>query len=87
MNRINKTLDTIYERINELSGVDAFGWGYSLFKKTKAILGTLITGTNKVLETSKSNTLYREVLRFLEHIEKSLSREPYRTLFELGLIQ
>lgn len=53
MDRINKTLDTIYERINELSGVDAFGWGYSLFKKTKAILGTLIA-ENKVLETSKS---------------------------------
>jgi len=46
-NRINKTLDTIYERINELSGVDAFGWGYSLFKKTKAILGTLITGKTR----------------------------------------
>jgi len=66
MDRINKTLDTIYERINELSGVDAFGWGYSLYKKTKAILGTLITGTNKVLETSKSNTLYIQQVLTLE---------------------
>jgi hypothetical protein len=47
MDRISEILDIVYERINELSGVDAFGWGYSLFKKTKAILGTLTTGKTR----------------------------------------
>jgi len=44
MDRIGEILYIIYERINELSGVGAFGWGYSLFKKTKAVLGTLTIG-------------------------------------------
>jgi len=28
--------------------MDAFGWGYSLFKKTKAILGTLTIGKTRL---------------------------------------